>query len=206
MGKKRQAKKAQKKAQKRIDASVKQTKDWAAPKVEGALTWAETNFGDTLDNAQKFTADAVDKLQNDVWPEAAGKAASAANKAAAAIGDAELPDSVHSAVTKVTGDKKKAKKLQKAAEDYAKSAEKKLKKESKKGKSKKWLVLGVVVAAGGASYAVYKLSKPVEDPWKNPTPQPLKQNTPAASKPAAHVADKPAESEEKAEDAAESKN
>ncbi|MGO1663891.1 MAG: hypothetical protein ACTH3H_11860 [Micrococcaceae bacterium] len=195
------AKKQAKAAEKKLNASVEQAKSWAAPKVESALAWTEEHLGDSLDRAEKVAYNAVDKagpkaksalanlsdaldsarhkVQDEYVPTAAGQLAGAASKTSKALHDADIPKPVSELLTKVTGDKKAAKKLQKAAEKYAKSAEKSLKKQAKTGGGKKWLVVGVVVAAGGAAYAVYQLTKPVEDPWKNPTPQPLKADTPA---------------------------
>ncbi|MDN6411126.1 MAG: hypothetical protein L0K07_07090, partial [Yaniella sp.] len=85
------------------------------------------------------------------------------------------PDFVNNSITRVTGNKKSARRLQKAAANWAKDAEKQLKKQSKKNKKsgRGLLVVGITVAAAGAAYAVWRLSQPVEDPWTNPTPQPL---------------------------------
>lgn len=150
--------------------------DRAAPVVDAAsrkLADAAHKVGDAASNFQH-------KVQDDYLPSAAGQLAPVAAGSAKAIKAAELPAFVTDVITRVTGDKKSSRKLLKAAEQWAKEAEKQLKKQAKKKKQKKsgrgLLVLGVTVAAAGATYAVWRLSQPVEDPWTNPTPQPLSNN------------------------------
>ena len=129
------------------------------------------SLGDTIAGA----ADQVRGWAEHVWQDSADRAAPVAAGGAKAIKAAELPAFVTDAITRVTGDKKSGRKLQKAAERWAKEAEKQLKKQAKKKKKSRrgLLILGITVAAGGAAYAVWRLSQPVEDPWTNPTPQPL---------------------------------
>ncbi|OAV60546.1 hypothetical protein [Enteractinococcus helveticum] len=148
--------------------------DRAAPVVDAAskaLSDAAHKVGDAASNFQH-------KVQDDYLPAAAGQLAPVAGGSAKAIKDAELPGFVNDAITRVTGDKKSGRRLQKAAQQWAKDAEKQLKKQSKKKKKsgRGLLVLGITVAAAGAAYAVWRLSQPVEDPWTNPTPQPLSDN------------------------------
>lgn len=149
--------------------------DRAAPVVDAAskaLADAAHKVGDAASNFQH-------KVQDDYLPAAAGQLAPVAAGGAKAIKAAELPAFVTDSITRVTGDKKSGRRLQKAAEQWAKDAEKQLKKQSKKKQKKSGrglLVLGITVAAAGAAYAVWRLSQPVEDPWTNPTPQPLSNN------------------------------
>ena len=146
--------------------------DRAAPVVDAAskkLSDAAHKVGDAASNFQH-------KVQDEYIPSAAGQLAPVAAGSAKAIKAAELPAFVTDTITRVTGDKKSGRKLQKAAQQWAKEAEKQLKKQAKKKKKKKsrgLLVVGITVAAAGAAYAVWRLSQPVEDPWTNPTPQPL---------------------------------
>lgn len=146
--------------------------DRAAPVVDAAskkLSDAAHKVGDAASNFQH-------KVQDEYIPSAAGQLAPVAAGSAKAIKAAELPAFVTDSITRVTGDKKSGRKLQKAAQQWAKEAEKQLKKQAKKKKKKKsrgLLVVGITVAAAGAAYAVWRLSQPVEDPWTNPTPQPL---------------------------------
>lgn len=149
--------------------------DRAAPVVDAAsrkLADAAHKVGDAASNFQH-------KVQDDYLPAAAGQLAPVAAGSAKAIKAAELPAFVNDTITRVTGDKKSGRRLQKAAQQWAQEAEKQLKKQSKKKKKKSGrglLVLGITVAAAGAAYAVWRLSQPVEDPWTNPTPQPLSNN------------------------------
>lgn len=147
--------------------------DRAAPMVDAAsrkLADAAHKVGDAASNFQH-------KVQDDYIPSAAGQLAPVAAGSAKAIKAAELPAFVTDTITRVTGDKKSGRKLQKAAQQWAKEAEKQLKIQAKKKKKQKksrgLLVVGITVAAAGAAYAVWRLSQPVEDPWTNPTPQPL---------------------------------
>lgn len=149
--------------------------DRAAPVVDAAskaLSDAAHKVGDAATNFQH-------KVQDDYLPAAAGQLAPVAAGSAKAIKAAELPAFVDDAITRVTGDKKSGRRLQKAAQQWAKDAEKQLNKQAKKNKKKSGrtlLVVGVTLAAAGAAYAVWRLSQPVEDPWTNPTPQPLQDN------------------------------
>lgn len=145
--------------------------DRAAPVVDAAskaLSDAANKVGDAASNFQH-------KVQDDYIPAAAGQLAPVAAGSAKALKDADLPQFVNDTITRVTGDKKSGRKLQKAARNWAKDAEKQLKKQAKKKKKsgRGLLVVGITVAAAGAAYAVWRLSQPVEDPWTNPTPQPL---------------------------------
>lgn len=145
----------------------------AAPVVDavsGKLSDTAYKVGDAASNFQH-------RLQDEYIPTAAGQLAPVAGRSADAIGDAEIPAFVNKAITRVTGDKKSGRRLQKAAKNWAKDAEKQLKKQARKNKKSRRtvLVIGVSVAAAGAAYAVWRLSQPVEDPWTNPTPQPLNE-------------------------------
>lgn len=166
-----------------VSEAAEHVRDWAehvwqdsseraAPVVDAAskaLAEAATKVGDAASNFQH-------KVQDDYIPAAAGQLAPVAAGSAKALKTADIPNFVNDAITRVTGDKKSGRRLQKAAEQWAKEAEKQLKKQSKKTKKKSGrglLVVGITLAAAGAAYAVWRLSQPVEDPWTNPTPQPL---------------------------------
>jgi Sec-independent protein translocase protein TatA len=165
-----------------VSEAAYQVRDWAehvwqdsahraAPVVDAAskkLSEAAHKVGDAASNFQH-------KVQDDYIPSAAGQLAPVAAGGAKAIKATELPNFVNDTITRVTGDKKAGRKLQKAAEQWAKQAEKQLKKQAKRNKKSRRgvLVVGITVATAGAAYAVWRLSQPVEDPWTNPTPQPL---------------------------------
>src|SRR5699024_192515 len=142
----------------------------AAPVVDAAskkISEAAHKVGDAANNFQH-------KVQDDYIPAAAGQLAPVAAGSAKAIKTADLPDFVNDSITRVTGNKKSGRRLQKAASKWAKDAEKQLKKQSKKNKrgGRALPVVCVTVAAAGPAYAGWRLSQPVEDPWTNPTPQP----------------------------------
>lgn len=167
-----------------VSEAAEQVRDWAehvwqdsaeraVPMVDAAsrkLSDAAHKVGDAASNFQH-------KVQDDYIPAAAGQLAPVAAGSAKALKSADLPEFVNDAITRVTGDKKSGRRLQKAAQQWAQEAEKQLKKQSKKTQKKKsgrgLLVVGITLAAAGAAYAVWRLSQPVEDPWTNPTPQPL---------------------------------
>src|SRR5699024_809745 len=115
------------------------------------------------------------KLQDDYIPTAAGQLAPVAGRSADVIKDAEIPAFVNDTITRVTGNKRAGRKLQKAASQWAKDAEKQLKKQSKKKQKSRWgkLVVGPTVSPAGDAYAISRLSQPVEDPYTNAVHQPL---------------------------------
>lgn len=148
--------------------------DRAAPVVDAA----SKVLSDTANKVGDAASDFQGKLQDDYIPTAAGQLAPVAGRSADVIKDAEIPAFVNDTITRVTGNKRAGRKLQKAASQWAKDAEKQLKKQSKKKQKYRrgLLVVGITVATAGAAYAIWRLSQPVEDPWTNPTPQPLTTN------------------------------
>ena len=82
------------------------------------------------------------------------------------VADADTSDQFDALVTKLTGDKKTVKRIQKAAakasKDYAKQQKK------AQGGHKGLLVVGLLVAGGIAGVAAWRASRPVQDPWKTP--------------------------------------
>lgn len=85
---------------------------------------------------------------------------------AAKVADADTSDQFDALVTKLTGDKKTVKRIQKAAKNSAKEYAKQQKKAQ--GGHKGLLVLGLLVAGGVAGVAAWRASRPVQDPWKTP--------------------------------------
>lgn len=184
-----------KKAEKNLSKTMDRAKDWASPKLESALHWAEDSLTTGVEKATPYVSNSVesladalqtarDKVTDEYAPAAAGQLATVAGKTSSSLDHAKVPAFVETTLAKVTGDKKAAKKLKKAASQYAKSTEKAMKKRSKRSRSggKTLIVVGILAAAAAAGYAVWQLTQPVEDPWKNPTPQPLRPrlDTPTA--------------------------
>src|SRR5699024_9951810 len=118
------------------------------------------------------------KLQDDYIPTAAGQLAPVAGRSADVIKDAEIPAFVNDTITRVTGNKRAGRKLQKAASQWAKDAEKQLMYQSTKHQkhARVLLLVGIPLATAGPAYAIWRLSQPVEHPWTNPPPQPLTTN------------------------------
>lgn len=85
---------------------------------------------------------------------------------AAKVADADTSDQFDALVTKLTGDKKTVKRIQKAARNSAKEYAKKQKKAQ--GGNKGLLVLGLIAAGAVAGVAAWRASRPVQDPWKTP--------------------------------------
>lgn len=130
-------------------------------------------------DATKYAQDRRDQYV----PVAAARLADAAGKAGKSVHDYKVPASVEDTLVRVTGDKKIVKKLRKAAEGYAATAEKGMKKQAKQAKrqsrsGKGWIISGMAVAAAGAAYAIWRLTNPVQDPWKAPAPGPVTANVP----------------------------
>ena len=130
-------------------------------------------------DATKYAQDRRDQYV----PVAASRLADAAGRAGKSVHDYKVPASVEDTLVRVTGDKKIVKKLRRAAEGYAATAEKGMKKQAKQAKrqsrsGKGWIISGMAVAAAGAAYAVWKLTNPVQDPWKTPAPGPVTANIP----------------------------
>ena len=135
-----------------------------------------------LDDAQKRAEETRDRVAKEYVPAAQAKLGDAASVAAGRIHDAKVPAFVDTAVTKVTGDKKAVKRAQKAAEAAMKSASKELKKAQRaQGRKKGLLVFAALAAAATAGVAIWRASRPVEDPWK--TPAPLTPSKPVNPKP-----------------------
>lgn len=114
-------------------------------------------------------------------PQAAAALAGAAGRAEKAAHDVEVPASVEQLLIQLTGDKNAVKHLRKNAEGYAKQTRKDLQKqaraESRSG-GRGWIVAGMAAAAAGAGLAIWKLTKPVQDPWTAPVPGPITANIP----------------------------
>ncbi|KFC52011.1 hypothetical protein GY12_12070, partial [Micrococcus luteus] len=129
---------------------------------------------------QARLADAGDYAQRrkeEVLPVAAARLADGAAHARKTAHDVEVPDALEQALIKLTGDKAIVKRLRKGAEQYAGAAEKDLNRAAGRRASRSggraWIVAGMAAAAAGAGYALWRLTKPVQDPWTAPVPGPI---------------------------------
>src|SRR5699024_2683634 len=92
--------------------------DRAAPVVDAA----SKVLSDTANKVGDAASDFQGKLQDDYIPTAAGQLAPVAGRSADVIKDAEIPAFVNDTITRVTGNKRAGRKLQKAASQWAKDA------------------------------------------------------------------------------------
>ena len=134
---------------------------------------------------QARLADAGDYAQRrkeEVLPVAAARLADGAAHARKTAHDVEVPDALEQALIKLTGDKAIVKRLRQGAEQYAGAAEKDLNRAAGRRASRTggraWIVAGMAAAAAGAGYALWRLTKPVQDPWTAPVPGPITANIP----------------------------
>lgn len=154
-------------------------------KAKPALQEQMDKLSPLLDDAQKRADATRERVVRDYVPAASARLSDAASATAGRIHDAQVPDFVEAAVTRVTGDKKAVKKARRAAEDALKAASKELKRSQRRKNSKKgWLIAAAVAAAATAGVAIWRASRPIEDPWKTPAPlspaKPVQPATPVA--------------------------
>lgn len=157
----------------------KQLKKQSAKNRKAAAKKAQ-GLSQDLVSQGRAAARFAQERRDEYLPVAAARLADAAGKAGKSVHEVKVPAAVEEAVVRLTGDKKAVKKLRKAAEGYAAAAQKGMKKQAKRqsGSGKGWILTGMAVAAAGAAYAVWKLTNPVQDPWKAPAPGPVTANIP----------------------------
>lgn len=143
----------------KVGPRITQVIDDTTPKIQG-----------TLDKAAPALNSAKVKVVDDYLPSLSTKLGDAADTAAKSLATAHVPPAVEKAVVRVTGDKKAVKKAQKRLVAATLQASKDLKKSQRRSKGKGWLIVGIVLSAIVAGVAVWRASKPVEDPWKTPAP------------------------------------
>lgn len=149
------------------------------------LSALQEQGGKVAPQVQARLADAGDYAQRrkeEVLPVAAARLADGAAHARKTAHDVEVPDALEQALIKLTGDKAIVKRLRKGAEQYAGAAEKDLNRAAGRRTSRSggraWIVAGMAAAAAGAGYALWRLTKPVQDPWTAPVPGPITANIP----------------------------
>lgn len=153
---------------------MEDTVDKVTPQIQSGLAAAGTALAGAANRVVNNVDQARHQVQDDYLPAASSRLADLAGQANKGIHNAKVNPAIEDALIKLTGDKKAVKKLRKAGENYTKVAQKQLKRHGKKSSGGKgWLVAGIVAAAGAAAVAVWQLTKPVADPWKNPAPKPL---------------------------------
>ncbi|WP_247827587.1 hypothetical protein [Arthrobacter antioxidans] len=143
----------------KVGPRISQVIDDTTPKIQG-----------TLDKAAPALNSAKVKVVDDYLPTLSTKLGDAADTASRSLASAHVPPAVEKAVIRITGDKKAVKKAQKRLVAATLQASKDLKKSQRRNKGKGWLIVGIVLSAIVAGVAVWRASKPVEDPWKTPAP------------------------------------
>lgn len=152
--------------------------------LAAAVTAVQDQGAKLAPQVQDRLADAAryaEQRRDEFAPVAAARLADVAGSARQTAHDVQVPSAVEQALISLTGDKKIVDRLRKGAEDYAGQTEKDLKraaKQSSRSGGRGWIVAGMALAAAGAGYAVWKLTKPVQDPWAAPTPGPITANIP----------------------------
>lgn len=142
-------------------------------RVAHAVDTTTPRIQHTLDRAAPAITHARDRVVVEYIPAMSNRLSDAAESASRTLAAATMPAGLTAVVTKVTGDKKATRKAQKAAVEAAKKAAKQLKRRQRND-NKGWLIFGIIAAAITAGVAVWRASKPVEDPWKTPAPVDVK--------------------------------
>ena len=190
-GARKDAKKASRQASGFLSDRAGQAKDGAVAggvTLAGALAAALSALQDqgerVAPQVQARLSDAgqyAQRRKEEFVPLAAARLADGAGHARKTAHDVEVPDAVEQALIKLTGDKAIVRKLRKGAEQYAGAAEKDLNRAARRNSrsgGRGWIVAGMAAAAAGAGYALWRLTKPVQDPWAAPVPGPITANIP----------------------------
>lgn len=128
-----------------------------------------------LEQAQRFAQD----RREEYAPKAAAKLADVADRAEKGARDVEVPAAVEQLLVALTGDKAVVSNLRKNAQKTAHQAKKDLRRQARAESGHRgWIVAGMAAALAGAGVAVWKLTKPVQDPWTAPVPGPITANIP----------------------------
>ncbi|WP_159700321.1 hypothetical protein [Arthrobacter sp. 18067] len=181
-----------------------------APKIHDAVEDATPRIQETLNKATPALGHARDKVVDEYLPklsEQLGQASVAVHHAlenAPAQVDAVAQKLVDSGVVHSVQEQAQAtgKQIKAVAEDATKAVSSKLGKEPKP-KKRGWLIVTVIAAAAAAGVAAWKASKPVEDPWKTPSPvTPTPAPVPATSAAPAAAVPEPGTSDLTPEEAA----
>lgn len=151
----------------RVEKAEAYAKDFGQKLQEGthkANEWVQREVAPKVQEQIDKAAPAVENAVSKARVQAGVAAGALATKLDSA--DVSNPK-VEQLAGKLTGDKKAVKKYQKQAAKSAKQFAKEQKKAGRKS-HKGLLALGLLVAAGSAAVAVWRASRPVEDPWKTP--------------------------------------
>ncbi len=169
---------------------IQERLDRVGPRITQVIDTTTPRVQETLGKAGPALTSARGKVVDDYIPALSYRLGEAADAASRSVAGADIPPSVTSVVTRMTGNKKAARNAQKALVAAGLQASKELKKrqqsQSKKGKG--WLILGIIAAAVTAGAAAWRASKPVEDPWKTPVPVSTPPATPVSTTTAAPTA------------------
>ncbi len=169
---------------------IQERLDRVGPRITQVIDTTTPRVQETLGKAGPALTSARDKVVDGYIPALSYRLGEAADSASRSVASAEIPPSVTSVVTRMTGNKKAVRNAQKALVAAGMQASKDLKKrqqsQSKKGKG--WLIFGIIAAAITAGAAAWRASKPVEDPWKTPVPVSTTPSAPATTTPVSTTA------------------
>jgi hypothetical protein len=149
-----------------------------APKIHDVVEDATPRIQETLNKATPALGHARDKVVVEYLPklsEQLGQASVAVHHVlenAPAQVDAVAQKLVDSGVVHSVQEQAQAtgKQIKAVTDQASKAVSAALVQEQPKPKKRGWLIVTVIAAAAAAGVAAWKASKPVEDPWKTPSP------------------------------------
>ncbi|MDQ0736670.1 hypothetical protein [Arthrobacter agilis] len=149
---------------------IQESIDKVGPRITQVIDDTTPKIQETLDKATPVLNTAKGRVVDEYLPALSAKLGEAADTASRSLAAATVPPVVEKAVTRVTGDKKAARKAQKRLVAATMQASKDLRKNQSRSSGKGWPVFGIIAAAVVAAVAAWRASRPVQDPWKTPAP------------------------------------
>lgn len=151
----------------RISAAI----DDATPRVQKAVDRATPALNEAMGKASPAFNHARDVVLNEYLPTANEKIGNAAKYTTRKLDQAKVPEALHEVSEKLKPSAKTVSRLQDTASAAVGHVSKELEKAQKPAKKKRgWLIVAVIAAATAAGVAAWRASKPIDDPWKTPTP------------------------------------
>lgn len=151
----------------RLSAAI----DDATPRVQKAVDRATPALNEALGKAAPALNHARNVVINDYLPAANEKVGQAAQFTTRKLEQAKVPEALHQVTEKLTPSPEIIERVQNTANMAVGQVSKELEKAQKPAKKKKgWLIVAVIAAAATAGIAAWRASKPIDDPWKTPTP------------------------------------
>lgn len=150
----------------RISAAI----DDATPRVQKVVDRATPALNEAMEKASPAFNHARDVVLNEYLPTANEKIGQAADYTTRKLDQAKVPEALHQVSEKLKPNAETVARLQDTASAAVGHVSKELEKAQKPAKKKGWLIVAVIAAATAAGVAAWRASKPIDDPWKTPTP------------------------------------